>query len=806
MDNNEEKDLFIKSELKDNYIPEKIENLFNNSINLIENERGMNMDENNVESKKSLPKKSFMKKIVAFAACAVIVLGGGQIYASTQGYGNVFFMIKYLITGANITVTDKDEILSDRDIAISYEPINITPTVAMQVKKIQVKDNQATLILQLRENNVEEKITNFGYVVKDENGNQLFSNLLKYGDVNSDGKVDQKDVDYLNEYLTSNNIVISNAADVNKDETINLKDETILKRHLDGVEGYELLPYKENTEEKDMVEYSENLKLNGFKNDIKKLTLDVFDNNSSKIVSLQIDLENRVIEVEGEEKALEKISEIELKEFLRKIPKLYDENGKIYGGEGKIFFALSISDNVETVDLKINGEYKIAYRADEINSILESFCGEKIDAKDKINECFSRYNENGVEYFVYEYGEEGINLVECIDVSNISYCGGLYTATFTYCDLDGQSIFDVDINDYDIYQNTVIFKINEEQNNTSKFRVISLEQPIIIKSKEEKEEGGIEDETSVSDDKTSNDKPANDGSSNDKPANDESSNDKPANDESSNDKPANDETTNDKPSNDNSSNDSTLVKKYLEGKWRNTITGEVIIINDDMIFDYENNNLKKKGTFTVYEFSTGNHHILLNFEDGNILELELTQADKSYLISKNMDIQYEYVPNENESDALKGIDNYASTMSWEEYWAPGIKIKVPAIFNLNEIGGYSRGSNQGEISTVINGVAIGIDPDTKEIIKSNLNIDIYEPIYREDIDENYMKDRSSLTNKMGMTWYLKKNIEGENTVEEYVYYGGNWEYKIIFSWDKPLNYKVRNIINWMIGSTRETSY
>ena len=542
--------------------------------------------------------------------------------------------------------------------------------------------------------------------------------MLKYGDVNSDGNVDKKDADYLNEYLTSNNIVISNAADVYKDETINMKDLTILKRHLEGKEGYELLPYKENTEENDMVEYSENLKLNGFKDDMKKLTLDIFDNNSSKMVSLQIDLENRVIEVEGEEKALEKISEIELKEFLRKIPKLYDENGKIYG-------------------------------------------------------------------------EEGINLVECIDVSNISYCGGLYTTTFTYCDLDGQSIFDVDINDYDIYQNTVIFKINEKQNNISKFKVVSIEQPIIIKSKEEKEEGVIEDDTSVSDDKPANDKPANDESSNDKP---------------SNDKPANNESSNDKPANDNSSNDSTLVKKYLEGKWRNTITGEVLIINDDMIFEYENNNLKKKGNFIVYPFPTGNHHILLEFEDGNILELELVQADKSYLISKNTDIQYEYVPNENENDVLKGIDNYASTMSWEEYWAPGIKIKIPAFFNLNEVGGYYRGSNQGKISTVINGVAIGIDPDTKEIIKSNLNIDIYEPIYREHIDENYKKERSSFTNKIGMTWYLKKNIEGDNTVEEYVYYGGNWEYKIIFSWNKPLNYKVRNIINWMIGSTRETSY
>lgn len=486
MYNDEEKDLFIKSELKDNYIPERIDNLFNNSINLIENERGMNMEQNNLESKKSLPKKSFMKKIVAFAACAVIVLGGGQIYASTQGYGNVFFMIKYLITGNNITITDKNEILSDRDISISYEPINITPNVAIQVKKMQVKDNQATLILQVREKNVKETLNSFAYNVEDENGNKLFSNVMIYGDINSDGMVNQSDVELLSDYLSKNGKEISNTSDVNKDKEINMKDLTILKRYVEGIGDYKKLPYIENTTGKDMVDYVEEMKLEGFKNNTKKLKLDIFDNSSSKIVSLQIDLENRVIEVEGEENALEKISEIELKEFLEKIPKLYDENGKIiYSGDGKIFFALSISNSVKTVDLKINGESKIAYRVDEINSILESFCGEKIDSEDEVNDIYSRYNENGVEYFVYEYGEGKIEPVECIDVSNISYCGGLYTATFTYCDLDGESIFDVDINDYDIYQNTVIFKINEEQNNTSKFRVVSIEKPIVIRNKEE---------------------------------------------------------------------------------------------------------------------------------------------------------------------------------------------------------------------------------------------------------------------------------------------------------------------------------
>ena len=43
----EEKDLYIKSKIKDGHIPEKIDNLFNNSINL-EKERGINMNMNEI--------------------------------------------------------------------------------------------------------------------------------------------------------------------------------------------------------------------------------------------------------------------------------------------------------------------------------------------------------------------------------------------------------------------------------------------------------------------------------------------------------------------------------------------------------------------------------------------------------------------------------------------------------------------------------------------------------------------------------------------------------------------------------------
>lgn len=65
-----------------------------------------------------------------------------------------------------------------------------------------------------------------------------------YGDVNGDGTVGHKDVTLLIRYLAEYNITIdAAAADLNKDEVVDLLDLLILRRHLAGWSGYGILPY-----------------------------------------------------------------------------------------------------------------------------------------------------------------------------------------------------------------------------------------------------------------------------------------------------------------------------------------------------------------------------------------------------------------------------------------------------------------------------------------------------------------------------------------------------------------------------------
>lgn len=215
----EEKDLYIKSKIKDGHIPEKIDDLFNNSINLVK-ERGINMNEIN-EPQKIKPKALWVKRTIATAACAVIVIGGGNIYATTQGYDNIFFMIKHLVTKDETVHKDKSDILSDRDITISYETINLTENIAMQVQKIQINGKDAKLILAIKEKELEkdDKIVPLKYEVYNINNKILCSQLSSKED-NESTYMEELN---LKNYDTSANKLVLKIYKANGDEITTLK-------------------------------------------------------------------------------------------------------------------------------------------------------------------------------------------------------------------------------------------------------------------------------------------------------------------------------------------------------------------------------------------------------------------------------------------------------------------------------------------------------------------------------------------------------------------------------------------------------
>ena len=87
-----------------------------------------------------------------------------------------------------------------------------------------------------------------------------------------------------------------------------------------------IVPYNSNNEKlceqisiedvQKSITVTEVLILNNFKETDKIINLEIYDNNAKIITTLVINIDEKTVEVQGEKEALQKISEIELKEFL----------------------------------------------------------------------------------------------------------------------------------------------------------------------------------------------------------------------------------------------------------------------------------------------------------------------------------------------------------------------------------------------------------------------------------------------------------------------------------------------------------
>ena len=108
------------------------------------------MEENlNQKQEPSLKTKRKKAKIAVITLSIVaVLLLGLQVYASTNGYGNVFFMIKNLITTGN--PAGEQEIFLDKDITVSYKSIEIAEGTKIQVNRIEIKDGKTKIYISVK--------------------------------------------------------------------------------------------------------------------------------------------------------------------------------------------------------------------------------------------------------------------------------------------------------------------------------------------------------------------------------------------------------------------------------------------------------------------------------------------------------------------------------------------------------------------------------------------------------------------------------------------------------------------------------
>ena len=177
------------------------------------------------------------------------------------------------------------------------------------------------------------------------------------------------------------------------------------------------------------------------------------------------------------------------------------------------------------------------------------------------------------------------------------------------------------------------------------------------------------------------------------------------------------------------------------------------------------------------------------------------------------------------------VDNYASTMDWTEYWAPGLKFKYPTDWYFFST---PRDVDQGEGMTInaeASGLAVGINKETNEILESYTTIEVYDQVIaygatEEEAAENFANRYnlvdfgSSQTGVNGRVWhcYGIRNSQNDNSRYDIYFtsfsslYSGNeptseWVVDIIriTADDYNGNYKVINIVNKIIGEAKTTS-
>ena len=397
MDN--QKDELIKEMFqKDDLISKKADDMFNN---FLKGEVEMNKEEKVVNIEKG-SKKLKRKKLIAVAASLIVVFMAVNGYAATKGYNNVFFMIRNLVTG-EATHAEKDEILIDRDITISYSNIHLSDDISIQVNKLQVKDDQAKLFLSVTEHT----------------GNNYVSKVIVR--------------DNANDKILSDEVFATKSAS-------------------DGSE----------------VTYQKEIVLTGMTSSTNELTIELIDKSKESLAKLLIDLDKKEIDIlsGGSQFAqMEKLSEIELKEefgkLLNSIPEL--------GGEVDPVKASKICklDTALKYVMAKDGAEK-AYTASVLQAYNEIF-GENVTKPEDLLVKGDNWITIKDGLFV-ETANDAVDTVLVLDIQDLVFESGWYTANFIYVIPGNGDYADSNIENLTQFITSVEFSINKDYK-YSKYRI-----------------------------------------------------------------------------------------------------------------------------------------------------------------------------------------------------------------------------------------------------------------------------------------------------------------------------------------------
>lgn len=350
------------------------------------------------EVKEVKVKKSKQKKMIIIMAI-IILFFAINVYAGTMGYKNIFFAINNFIK-PNKEVTDSNEILSDRDTTISYQSIEIASGLNIQINRLVVQDNDATLYINIDESSA--SVIPARCLVYDTSGSE------------SEGLIGNEEILHkMNESRYDLPV-----------ELVGMKNSTNLLQ----------------------IEFQDSSY-----NSIAVLELDL-QNKDINIISGETTELEKISEVELKE-VLANYIRIFMYEDLNAVETRF-HTPQEYRNEQEAVIAFEYyRKNNQTYQANVN----------EIHKIIKEFTGENITNRLDLSNITLKYNEDQNEYeYINKYSEPRKAL--CLDVTNITYKDGIYKATFIYCYPTEDDYKYNNIENLDQFEATMELSINKEYN------------------------------------------------------------------------------------------------------------------------------------------------------------------------------------------------------------------------------------------------------------------------------------------------------------------------------------------------------
>lgn len=749
------------------------------------------MEENN--NLKKEPKKFQVKvklRTLIIIVTIIVILLASNVFAGVMGYGNIFFVIKNLVTTG--TLEGKKDIFSDKEITISYATIKLLEDVELQVNKLQIRENNSTLIMQYKDNREEKTV--IVLELSDENNKILCGKKAVDGEfkMNIDRQIGETEKISLKVYsdeeyvktliidLESREIVVQGEEEVSKISEIELKKylNFFALYNTDDFENINDLyiyiatnmakefGYETNTNEINAIVesmFDSEFEYNEISDSVKVLKTDLYKYNSKDKCYV-----SKKAFTDIEKGVCLKISDISFKDniytvdFIYCLPTKEDDNLE------------ELDQYSATIELKYNkdskySKYQLVNRTK--GSLIEK--NEKVEIEkeeiEKVEKGFTKSGYTAVDEFLDgNSNDNGLIALEKIGENELKT--EKHDGYYTYIDgwdnkynikeiTGAKSEYAKTSNDgLDKLYKVTLNYINEKDKKST------MELGIIIGEFESYIIGNFDSFT---------------GSTR-------------------------------------------FVRSYTDLYEESNDTEEVEECNHNYVVekvDYNSGNYgdtKLDGTHILkcskcgaekeekHKFEEWNDMSSSNSNNWSIFCTECNCCvytnDENVVRTSGYKVKME--------DVLNG--------NWVNYSAAGLKFEYPEEFTLEKIPNSKPEDNSSSVSVSITGVVNGID-DTNKRVSSSVRINIFEPMTVEDYYVDHFKynkngaENVNFSNINGMTWYQETTKNDDGSVL-YTYSSSfklgdrNIVQRITFLTNNPDNYTLNQVIDKFLGTTKTISY